>query len=131
VLVRLLLGESPNITLGDRPDIAMLMFNFGAAIVCAVLFGVAPAGQGMRTGVATGLREGRTVASSRLLGRKLLLSGQTALSLLLLFGAALFLRSFHSISTLDLGFQSEQLVQVTLHLMSAGYKQEQVHGACP
>jgi hypothetical protein len=109
----------------------MLMFNFGAAIVCAVLFGVAPAGQGMRTGVATGLREGRTVASSRLLGRKLLLSGQTALSLLLLFGAALFLRSFHSISTLDLGFQSEQLVQVTLHPMSAGYKQEQVHGACP
>jgi len=126
VLVRLLMGDSPNITLNVRPDVPMVTFNFGTAVVCAMLFGLAPAWLGIREGLAAGLTEGRTIVGSRLFGRKLLLGCQMALSLLLLFGAGLFLRSLHMIYTVNLGFRPEQLVQVTLGPKNAGYKDGQV-----
>jgi predicted permease len=126
LLVRLLMGDSPNVTLNVKPDLVLLLFNFGVAGMSAVLFGLGPAWQGIREGVGSGLREGRTVAGSRLVGGKLLLTAQTALSLLLLFGAALFLRSFQSINAVDLGFRPEQLVQATLGPKNAGYKEHQV-----
>jgi predicted permease len=126
LLVRLLMGDSPNVTLNVKPDVVLLLFNFGVAGMSAVLFGLGPTWQGIREGVGTGLREGRTVAGSRLFGRKLLLTAQTALSLLLLFGAALFVRSFQSIHAVDLGFRPEQLVQATVVPKNAGYKDQQV-----
>lgn len=126
VLVRLLVGDSPNITVNVKPDLAMLAFNFAIAVVCAMLFGLAPAWQGIREGFTSGLREGRTVAGSHQIGRKLLLSAQTALCLLLLVGAGLFVRSLYSIHALDLGFRPEHLVQATLGLKNAGYTDDQV-----
>lgn len=126
LIVRLSVGDDPQVTQTSAPDAVVLAFCFAIATVCGMLFGMAPAWQAARSELYERFRSGRTVAGPRLLGRKLLLSVQIALTLLLLCGASLFVRTLRNMQTADLGLVPEHLLQLSVLPRNAGYPEEQV-----
>jgi predicted permease len=88
------------------------------------MFGLAPALQMARWNLTEGLRERASTgggAVTRLNLRSLLVVAQIAVSLLLLIGSGLFLKSFHKAQAIDPGFRIENLDLVTINPVLAGY----------
>ncbi len=93
----------------------LLLFTGIATVFAAVLAGAIPALQVSRPDVADCLRSGgRGVGASRSRTRVALLVGQAALSVVLLVGAGLFVRSLFEARQLDLGYDSERVAIVAL-----------------
>lgn len=125
VLLGVLVGSAPaDIPLLDRAtiDLRMLGFAAGAALSCALLFGLAPALRLARVDLESTLRSGRAVSQSgHLRLRGALLVGQVALSVVLLVGAGLFVRSFRVLQGTELGFSSDRLVLMDVDLPQARF----------
>lgn len=103
----------------------VLLFSLGVSVVTAVLFGLAPALQTARRdlveplkdtskGVTGGCRRGRL--------RNALVVLEVALSLVLLAGAGLLMRSFVKLQTVDLGFNPNNILVARLPLPQGQYK---------
>jgi predicted permease len=88
-----------------------------------VVFGLAPALQSIRTGLADTLKDqaGSVTSTGALHFRKGLVIGQVTLSLLLLIGAGLFIRSLRNLRTLDPGFRASRLISFTVDPALNGY----------
>ena len=98
---------------GQPSAVLVVLFAIGAATVATAFFGLTPAVRATRLNVVAVLAgDSRTSTAGHAGWRNPLLIGQLALSLVLLIGAALFVRTFRFLSELDLGFNYEQLVQV-------------------
>ena len=96
-------------------DGAALAFSLALAVVSALLFGIAPALYGARGDLVDGLKSGgKAVAGSRGRLRNALVAGEIALSLVLLLGAGLLMRSFISMARVDLGFDPAGMLVVPL-----------------
>ena len=125
VLLRALVSVAPgDIPLLERAviDGRMLAFAAAAAIGSAVLFGLAPALRLARADLQSALRGGQgSSAAGHVRLRGGLLVGQVALSVLLLVGAGLFVRSFRALQTTELGFDPERLVLMEVNLPQARY----------
>jgi putative ABC transport system permease protein len=99
---------------------------FGLLVSCAtgLLFGVAPAWQTLGGKLGVILKEGgRTSTSSR--GGRLragMLIGEVALSIVLLVGAALLLRSFAKLTSVEPGFRAENVLSFAVALPQTSYK---------
>ena len=125
LLLRVLVSAAPaDIPLleGAAIDGRMLAFTAAAALGCAVLFGLAPALRLSRSDLESALRAGRDASQSghaRLRGA--LLATQVALSVVLLVGAGLFVRSFRAIQATELGFDPEGLVLMNVNLPQLRY----------
>lgn len=94
------------ITFDLSPDGTVLFFSFAVSIVAGLLFGLAPALQATNPAVAPTLRD-ESAGGGRARGnalRNVLVAGQVAVSVVLLVGAGLFLRSFSAMQQIDLGF---------------------------
>jgi len=92
-------------------DPRVLAFTLLVAIVTGVLAGIAPAWQASRTDIAAALRSsGRDLGASRGRLRSVLLATQVALTLVLLVGAGLFVRSLRHAQTLDYGLDMDHLL---------------------
>jgi putative ABC transport system permease protein len=90
-----------------------LLFALGTATGVGLMAGLAPALQSRRLDVSSSLKSGaRTDRSSRSALRSGLVAAQAALSLVLLVGAGLFLRSFTNAASLRLGFDTERVAFV-------------------
>jgi hypothetical protein len=96
------------------------------SLLTGVLFGLAPAWRATSLDVATALKQSRrtTSAVSRL--SKGLMVAQVALSLLLLVGAGLFIRTLYNLQRVNLGFNQENLLLFTLQPEASGYKDERL-----
>jgi predicted permease len=104
------------------PDWRILAFTFGVAALTGILFGLAPAVQGTRPDVAPTLKdESGSVVSSRGLLRKALVAVQVGVSLLLLIGAALFIRTLDNLMKVDVGIRTSSLVSFTVDPSLNGY----------
>ena len=109
------------------PDLRILGFTLLATVLTAVLFGLAPALQATRVDIAPNLKDttrGATRRSAFGLG-KLLVAGQAALSLVLLAGSGLFLRTLGNLNSLDGGFARDHLLLFRLDFGQLGFKAEQ------
>ncbi len=108
----------------DAPlDGRVLLFTAGAALLTCLLFGLAPALQSTRTNVGTALKDGGDGhASSRSRFGKLLVVAQVALSLLLLVGAGLFLRTLQKLENLDPGFQRAGVLTMRINPPDGVYR---------
>jgi len=121
-------GATP-ISLNLAPDARVLFFSTAVALLTGFLFGLAPAVQGTRVEPVRALKaSARGFAGS---GRgwplkQTLVASQVALSLVLLVGAGLFLRTLRNFSELDPGFDRDHILTVWLDTHMAGYKQEQL-----
>ncbi|HUI43606.1 MAG TPA: ABC transporter permease [Terriglobia bacterium] len=126
--VRALLALSP----GDIPrigdqgaavslDARVLAFTFGVALVTGILFGLIPALSASRSDLnstlkESGARAGTGVSQNK--ARSLLVVTEMALALALLVGAALLIRTFYALRTVDPGFDPHNVL--TLRMSMAG-----------
>ena len=91
-----LVAHSETLGLDARIDFRTLAFSAGATLIAGLLFGTLPAWRATRLHLAPALKDGGTSGtggSPRLRLSRLLVSAQVALSLLLLVGAGLFVRT--------------------------------------
>jgi predicted permease len=123
----LLMGFAPPselpLGLNVEVDARVLGFTVALAIGTVLLFALAPAAQAARTDVATLLREagnaGRAFGRHRL--RRALVAAQVALSISLLVGAGLCIRSLDAAARMSPGFVADGVVVGWLDMFSAGY----------
>jgi predicted permease len=120
-LLRLLVPAEQQVAISASLDLRLFAFAFGVTVVTGVLFGLVPALQATRPRLATTLKEGSASVTGGLRLRKALVVVQVALSLLLLIGAGLFIRSVNKLMTVDLGFRTEQVLSFSLDPGLNGY----------
>jgi predicted permease len=133
-LVQILLSGRPMIGLPERlyfdvqPDVRVLLFTAGVAVVTGVLFGMVPAWNAFASAQISTLRDGGTLGerrSRRLVGRLLVVS-QVALSLMLLSTAGLLVNHLSNLRNLNLGFDRNSVLLVTLDPSRSGYERLQL-----
>lgn len=102
----------PNVAFSDTGlDGRLLMFTLTAAGVAGLIAAALPALQSSRVDVGEALRTGNPRAGSQgSRARNMLLIGQSALSVVLLVGAGLFVQSLRTAERLDLGYDADQVV---------------------
>jgi predicted permease len=114
-------------TLSAAPDLRVTLFTLAAAVVTAILFGLAPAIQSTRPALTSTLKDeaGSVVGGTgQARFRKGLVIAQVGLSVLLLAGATLFARSLYNLKTLNPGFVADQLLGFSLDPSLNGYSRE-------
>jgi predicted permease len=104
----------------------VLGFTFAVSLLTGILFGLAPALRATKADLSSVLRQSHqsTAYISRL--SKGLVVVQVALSLLLLIGAGLFIRTLHNLQQVKLGFNQENLLLFALDAQQGGYKDERL-----
>lgn len=126
LLISLISGTGNTISLSTGPDWRVAGFTAGVCLVTGILFGLAPAWRAARTDLVLGLKQsGRAVQSPGLrlgLGKALVIS-QVALSLVLLFGAGLFVRTLTKLRSVDAGFDTRNVLLFCLNPTKSGYKE--------
>jgi putative ABC transport system permease protein len=108
----------PRIT-QTRLDGQVLLFTLGLALATGVVFGLIPALAASRVDVTDRLKEGGRGTSGGTRGRRIrsvLVVAETALSLVLVTGAGLMLRSFDRLMRVDPGFQAERVLTMRVPL---------------
>jgi putative ABC transport system permease protein len=98
-------------------NVPVLLFSLGVAVFTAILFGLAPALQVARRDIADPLRDSGKGISGGFRGgalRNTLVVAEVALSLVLLAGAGLLMRSFVALATVDLGFNPRNILVARL-----------------
>jgi predicted permease len=116
-------GNAVPVSLNLSPDPRVLSLTISVAILTGILFGLAPAWRASREDPAAGLQQStRSLSSGTGKLNKSLIITQVALSLVLLLGAGLFVRSFARLRSLDLGFQKESVLEITLYPRPGGYQ---------
>jgi predicted permease len=107
-------------------DARVLAFTFGVSLATVLLFGLLPALRSAWVNPVAGLRDRTMIGAPRLRLGKVPGTVQVGLSLLLVVGAGLFVRTFANLSRVDPGFNTENLLLFQLNAGQAGYKNEQL-----
>jgi putative ABC transport system permease protein len=121
-------GRIPTV-LEIKPDLRMLGFTLSITVLTGVLFGLAPALQATRPDLIPALKNEPIVVSGgsrKWELRRLLVVLQVALSLVLLVGAGLFVRSLQNLKAVDAGYNTDQVVTLALDPAQNGYKLDQL-----
>ncbi len=111
-------------SISSGPDWRILAFTAAVSVACGLLFALTPALQTTRPNLAFTMKEqAGTVISggSHVMVRQGLVIAQVVLSLLLLMGAGLFLRSLGNLKSIDLGFRTDHLISFNLAPAQNGY----------
>jgi len=113
--------------ISTTPDWRVLTFTFMLSALTGIVFGLSPALQSTRPNLAPTLKEnaGSVVGShSRL--RKTLVATQVAVSLLLLIGAALFIRTLDNLMAVNVGMDVSRVMSFSVDPSLAGNPPERV-----
>jgi predicted permease len=109
-------------TLAVSPDWRLFGFTAAVSLLTGVLFGLVPALQSTRPSLTVALKEGSAGAGTSRFGlRDALVVAQVALSLLLVIGAGLFVRSMDRLRTIDAGFRRDHSIVVNVDPTRHGY----------
>jgi predicted permease len=131
LLVRIIGSGRQRVELQAHPDLVVLLFTTGIAILTGILFGLVPAWQTFRSAPMSFLRESARAGETRrrrLFGKSLVVA-QVALSVALLSAASLFVRHLSQLEHLDLGFQRDHVLLVNLNTAGSGYDGERLSRA--
>ena len=120
--------------LNATPDFTVLLFTIGVAVVTGILFGLAPALIGTRANIAPVLKESSTGITSAIAhGKRWMGPGgalvvvQVALSMVVLAGAGLVVRSLANLKGVDAGFDTSNLLQFGVDpALTGSYKEAEV-----
>ncbi|HYL76506.1 MAG TPA: ABC transporter permease [Bryobacteraceae bacterium] len=105
-------------------DLRVLGFTIALCFVTTVLFGLAPAVQAARVDLLAAMKNQVSERFRRVHFRDFLVGAQVALSLVLLVGTVLVVRSLQRAVTIDIGFNPRHAVAVTFDVGLNGYNQE-------
>jgi predicted permease len=125
VLVWALSTESMSVKLRVETDWRVLLFALGVAALTCVAFGAAPAFRATRTEPITAMNvagRGLTTGRGHFSMQRVLIVVQVAVSLVLLVGALLFVRSFRNLMTVDSGMRQADIAIAVL-----GFEQSHVN----
>ncbi len=128
LLVRLVANAEENFDMSFALDWRVMAFSFALTLAAGVLFGLLPALRVTKVEAGAALKaQGRaaTATTRQMRWSRALVAVQIALSLPLLVGAALLLRTLHNLQQIDLGYAKENLLLVRVDAQSAGYRLEQ------
>jgi predicted permease len=124
-LLILMVSSGPQpVPLGVTLDVRVLAFTLAVSLLSALVFGTLPALRASRIDLSSSLRSNKGASSALTrgpLGKALLIS-QVALSLLLLIGAGLFVRTLVNLQRVDTGFSQENVLLFQIDTDSVGYK---------
>ena len=125
-LLRLISADGVRLPVAAHTDLRVLAFAAAVSIATALLFGSVPAWRSVRASLVTSLASRQAIADRRApLLSPLLVVAQIAISLVLLMGAGLFLRTLTNLRDVDLGFVPERLVILDVNPRAAGYSRDQ------
>jgi predicted permease len=124
LLLAVLSGNGSAIPFQLSPDPRVLIFTAGVSLLAGILFGLAPALACTRVELNPVLKGGgghSAARTTRVRLTKSLTISQIALSLSLLIGAGLLLRTLHQFYAVDTGFEREKIVQGWVFPALTGY----------
>jgi predicted permease len=118
-------GSSP-LAIDASPDLRVFGFTFLMSALTGVIFGLAPALQSSGADLSGTLKDqaGSVTSTGAIRFRKGLVIAQVSLSLLLLIGAGLFIRSLQKLRSLDPGFRTSRLLSFAVNPLLNGYSQQ-------
>ena len=120
-------GQNP-MTFELRPEVKILAFTAAVSLLTGLLFGLIPALTDTRIDLTPMLKGSAGAAESRPWRRRLaksLMVAQVALSLVLLLGAGLLIRSLHELHDVETGFERDQLLTMWVLPALSGYPHAQ------
>jgi predicted permease len=129
-LVRIMTNSDP----GSEPysatiDARILLFTLGVSVLASLFFAIAPVFHFLRPDLANSLRQNTGTASkSSQRFRKLAVGVQIALSVMLLGGAGLFVRTLDNLRHQDVGFEIAHMTVFSLDPESSGYSDDRTPG---
>ncbi|MGA3026108.1 MAG: ABC transporter permease [Bryobacteraceae bacterium] len=110
-------------------DTRVLLFAAAVSLLSVFLFGLVPALQSARTNLAGAMKNHPSANRlPRLTARDLLVTVQVALSVVLVIGSILVVRSLHRALSLNLGFQPEHAAVLSFDLGGEGYDEQRGRG---
>jgi putative ABC transport system permease protein len=127
--VKLIVAISPNSIPRSREinlDGRVLAFTIGVSLLTGIIFGLVPALQSSKPDLNETLKDaGRGSTGRRHLFRSGLVVSEIALTLVLLIGAGLMIRSFYRLQQVDPGFNHERLLTFSVSLPPQKYTEDQ------
>ena len=125
-LISFLPPSTARLAISPNPDWRILSFALAVAMLTGIAFGLVPALQATRQNVGDVLKNqaGAVLGGGSTAVRKLLVAAQITLSLLLLIGAGLFIRSLQNLKDLDPGFRTTNLLAFKVDPILNGYTKE-------
>jgi putative ABC transport system permease protein len=115
-----------------RVDARVFGFTLAISLITGLLFGLVPAIHAARPNLNEGLKEGSKGSMGSIAGkrtRNVLVAVEVALSLVLLIGAGLMIKSFVRLQQTNLGFNPDHLLTVNVSLSSSKYPEERQQAA--
>ncbi|HNY38839.1 MAG TPA: ABC transporter permease [Bryobacteraceae bacterium] len=109
-------------------DLRVVLFTLAVSLATALVFGLIPAIRASRTDPVHGLRDHSAHGAPRLRLGKTLVAAQVGLSVLLLAGAGLFVRTLVNLHGVDPGFDANRLLVFSLDASGANYKDQALTG---
>lgn len=129
LIVQQLSTSASQVALDIGLDLRMLGFTAGIAVLTTLLFGVGPAVLAANAPPMDALKEqgrGSTSGRQKVVANSLVVA-QVSLSLLLIIGAGLFVRSFVALADVELGFEPQRALVANIGTTRAGVASEQRH----
>ncbi len=126
ILLRMVSGGLDTVPLDVSINLRLLLFTLGVTIATALIFGTIPAFRATGLQLTDTLKAGRSpqgISGKSPLARSLVIS-QVSVSLVLMVGAGLFLRSLVNLNNVDAGFNKENVLRLQIDASSAGYKED-------
>ncbi len=136
ILLRWVSQRYSNISIDTTPDTRVMLFAVALCFLTGILFGLFPALRALRVELTSILGQASRGSAGYGFGRtfsvgNLLVAAQFAVSMLVIAGAAMLVRSFYNLEGVDLGYPREHLIVVKTDPLSAGLSQERLHAIAP
>jgi len=125
-LSRLLAGSAEGLHYDLTLDLQVLGFTLAVALGAALLSGLLPALRAAGVDPLAGLKDRAALGAARLRAGRMLVAAQIALSLLLLTGAGLYVRTLTNLVRINPGFATENLLLFQVIPRQAGYQGAQL-----
>lgn len=126
LLIGMIWAGSKQTVFNPSPDLRVLAFNFALALAVSVLFSLAPVLQFWRPNAIEALKlQSNAVTGGPLRLRRASVIAQISVSLLLLAGAGLFVRTLRNLKLVEVGFSPDHLLTFTIDPRLAGYQPDQ------
>ena len=110
-------------------DARVLLFSVAIAIIATVVFGISPAVTSTRINLADALKSGgrsSTAGVARRRLRALLVVGEVALTLMLMIGAGLLVRSIVRLQSQEIGMRTDHLIRAHMYVPPARYRNSEL-----